>query len=106
MVTRRQFDVFANPDRRKAETYPYLIILQSDALFSIDTCVVAPLISPKTIKHLERLLPEVTVEGTNYVIAMPDMAAIPTTLIGKPIANLDAERYRIIAAIDLVFAGV
>lgn len=106
MVTRhRQFDVFANPDRNSAAAHPYLIVLQSDALFGIDSCVVAPLVSPKAIKHLERLLPVVSVNGKSYVIAVPDMAAVPTAMIGKSVANLDVERHRILAAIDLVFVG-
>jgi toxin CcdB len=107
MVTRhRQFDVFANPDRNSAAAHPYLIVLQSDALFGIDSCVVAPLVSPRTIKHLERLLPEVSIDGKRYVVAIPDMAAIPTATIGNPVTNLDAERYRILSAIDLIFVGL
>ena len=109
MVTRacwRQFDVFANPNRKTAKAHPYLVVLQSDAISGIDTCVVAPLISPKTIKFFERLLPEVVVRGTRYAIAVPDMAAIPSDEIGEPVANLESERYRILASLDLVFVGV
>ena len=109
MVTRaasRQFDVFANPDKRTADVHPYLIVLQSDAVSGIDTRVVAPLVSPKSIRFLEQLLPEVTVRGAKYVIAIPDMAAIPMATVGKPVANLEAERYRVLAAIDLLFTGI
>ena len=109
MVTRvawRQFDVFANPDRETAKSYPYLIVLQSNAISDLDTCVVAPLAPPRTIKLFERLLPEVTVKGRRFIIAIPDLAAIPVAEVGKPVANLEAERYRIVAALDLVFTGI
>jgi toxin CcdB len=104
--THRQFDVFANPDRETAKAHPYLVVLQSDAVSRIDTCIVAPLAPPRTIKLFERLLPQVAVDGVLYTIAVPDMAAIPTSEIGAPIANLESERYRIIAALDLVFTGI
>jgi len=102
----RQFDVFRNPDSETSDTHPYLIVLQSDALRDLDTCVVAPLVSPRAIKFFERLLPQVAVDGTRYVIATPDMAAMPVGEIGAPVTNLEAERYRISAAIDLVFTGI
>ena len=105
-AVRRQFDVFDNPDPGTSKFHPYLIVLQSNAVFGIDTCVVAPLISPKAIKFFESLLPEVTVAGRRYVIAVPDMAAIPVAEIGEAVANLEAERYRILAAIDLLFTGI
>jgi hypothetical protein len=56
MVTRamhRQYDVFRNPfDDR--ETNPYLIILQADRTHT-DSRVVAPLVSPRTVKWFEQL---------------------------------------------------
>ena len=102
----RQFDVFRNPDAETSGTHPYLIVLQSDAIFDIDSCVVAPLISARTIKLFERLLPRVFVDGTQYVVAIPDMAAIPTGEIGAPVANLETDRDKLLAAIDLIFTGI
>lgn len=108
MVSRpfRQFDVFKNADKETAGVHPYLIVLQSDVITALDTCIVAPLVSPKIIKYFERLLPIVTVNNRDYAIAIPDMAAIPSTTIGNPVANLESERYRIVAAVDLVFTGI
>src|ERR1700719_915581 len=102
----RQFDVYPNTDPETGDTHPYLIVLQSDALGHIGSRVVAPLVSRKKIQFFERLLPEVNVDGARYVIAIPDLGAIPTGELTSPIANLEQERYRIIAAIDLLFAGV
>src|SRR5438045_5527093 len=102
----RQFDVFANTDPETRDAHPYLVVLQADALAHIGSRVVAPLVSPKKIQFFERLLPEVTVDGAKYVIAIPDLGAIPTGELKSPIANLEQEGYRIIAAIDLVFTGI
>jgi len=102
----RQFDVYPNPDPETREFHPYLIVLQSDALGHIATRVVAPLVSPKRIQFFERLLPEVTVEGKKYVVATPDLGAIPTMELKSPVANLEQQRDRIIASIDLLFTGI
>ncbi len=68
--------------------------------------MVAPLAPPRTIKLFERLLPEISVKGRRFVIAIPNLAAIPASEVGEPVANLEAERYRIVAALDLVFTGI
>ncbi len=102
----RQFDVFPNPDKRSSDEHPFLIVLQSNGLSELDTCIVAPPMKPRTIKFFERLMPEVTVNGAKYTIAVPDLGVIPPDLISSPVANLESERYRIIGAIDLVFTGV
>ena len=102
----RQFDVCPNPDPETRDAHPYFVVLQSDALKYIETSVVAPLVGPKKIQFLERLLPEVTVKGSRYVIAIPDLAAIPTAQLISPVANLGEYRYQIIGALDLVFTGI
>ena len=102
---RRQFDVFVNPDPDTSKTYPYLLVLQSNAITTLDTCIVAPLTQPKSLKYFERLMPQIAVDGRQYTIAMPDMAAVHASTIGTAIANLEPERYRIVRAIDLIFTG-
>lgn len=102
--THRQYDVFRNPFD-DWEANPYLIILQSDRTYT-ESRVVAPLVSPRTVKWLERLFPQVIIEGEAYSIAMPNMMAISTRYIGQPVANLETERYRIVSAIDIVFTGI
>ena len=106
MVSLRQFDVFPNPSPRTRAEHPYFVILQSDRLDRFATRVVAPLIAPTRFQFLERLLPEVTVKGKPYVIAIPDIAPIPVKMLQPAVANLESERYRILAAIDLLFTGI
>jgi hypothetical protein len=52
------------------------------------------------------MLPEVTLNGSRYVIAIPDLAAMPTAQLTLPVANLGEYRYQIIGALDLVFTGI
>ncbi len=102
----RQLDVCPNPELETRDSYPYIVVLQSDALRHIATRVVAPLGAPRKIQFLERLLPEVTVKGTRYVIAIPELGAVPLSELKAPIANLESHRDRIVAALDLVFTGI
>lgn len=109
MVTRKapcQFDVFKNPDPTSAPSHPYLVVLQSNGLADLNTRIVAPLITPKKLPLFERLMPEVTVAKSRYVIDMTNIGVVPTHELSKFVANLESERYRIVAAIDLVFTGI
>src|SRR5258707_266280 len=103
---RRQFDVFANTDPVSSSTHPFLIVLQSSSLYDLDTCVVAPLVPWTQIRQFDRAWPEVAIRSERYRIAIPLLAAISTKGAGTPIDNLERERYRIIAALDLVFTGI
>ena len=106
MVTLKQFDVFSNPRRERRLHYPYLVVLQSDLMPNLHTRVVAPLIPVTTIPGWGKLMPEVEVEGRALVINMPDLGAMPVSVMLAPVANLEKYRYQIIRAIDLVFSGI
>ena len=105
-MTANQFDIFANPDPEFAESHPYFIVLQHDALDHLNTRIVAPLIAPRTMPLFERLMPEVTIRNTRYVIDMTNIGVIPAAALHERVANLEDRRYDIVRAIDLVFTGV
>jgi toxin CcdB len=102
----RQFDVYSNPNPQTSDSHPYFVILQSDAIGSLNTRIVAPLIAPKQLPFFERLMPEVMVRGSRYVVDTTNLGPIPTRLLHERITNLEAERYNLVRAIDLVFTGI
>jgi toxin CcdB len=101
-----QFDVFVNSDPEFSESHPYFIVLQHGVLDRLNTRIVAPLISPKTIPFFEKLMPEVSVKGSRYVIDMTNIGVLQARLLQEPVANLESRRYDIVRAIDLVFSGI
>jgi toxin CcdB len=101
-----QFDVFVNPDPEYSESHPYFVVLQHGVLDRLNTRIVAPLIGPKTIPFFEKLMPEVSVKGSRYVIDMTNIGVLPASLLQEPVANLENRRYDIVRAIDLVFTGI
>jgi toxin CcdB len=52
------------------------------------------------IKAIARLI-----EGTHYVVMIPQLAGVPTKLLKKAAYSLEAKRSDIINALDLLFTG-
>ncbi len=101
-----QFDVFVNPDPDFSESHPYFIVLQHGVLGRLNTRIVAPLIAPRAIPFFEKLMPEVTIKGSRYVIDMTNIGVLPVQILQEPVANLESRRYDIVRAVDLVFTGI
>ena len=99
-----QFDVYKNP---RGGTYPLVCDVQAELLQQLDTRVVVPLVLRDKYKTapIGRAIPSATIDGAEYVIVVPLLAAIPKAALGKPIASLAAHRVDVIAAIDLLITG-
>ena len=99
-----QFDVYRNPGKR--HQFPLIVDVQSHEVARLPTRVVVPLTIAKSyLKPITRLQPKVTVRGVEYVVKVDELAPIPATLLVRPIANIVAHRYTLIAALDLLFTG-
>jgi len=101
-----QFDVFANPDPESARLHPYVLVLQHSALSAFTTRLVAPLISATATPSFGRLMPEVSVEGSRYIVDVTNIGVMPAHVLQERVANLEGQRYDIVQAIDFVFNGV
>jgi toxin CcdB len=99
----KQFDVCEN--LAELARAPFLIVLQSDQLSHLPVRLVAPLVFTSSIEPIKLLNPGFTVEGKQVTLATIEMVALPRRLIGKTVASLESERFRIISAIDLLFTG-
>ena len=107
MVVRR-FDVYPNPSRTSSRAVPYLLVVQSDLLDDMDTCVVVPLAREQAAQRAasERLNPKLAV-GDEGVIALTQLlAAVPMTSLRQRVTNLDAQRDAILRALDFLFIGI
>jgi toxin CcdB len=101
----RQFDVFANPSRHTAQIFPFLVVLQADWVSETSSVIVAPFVRPDPSMRHPLLYPEFRIEGRRFVLAISDLAAVPRGRLTELVTNLDPERHRIIAALDLLFTG-
>lgn len=101
----QQFDVFENP---RSRTYPLLLDLQADLLKDLASCVVAPLspVDKLRAKPLTRLNPVVSIRGRPYAVLFQELAAIPRKALGAMVGDVRDRRVDLVAALDLLFAGV
>lgn len=100
-----QFDVVINPLRSRRADVPYLLCVQHHLLDHLTTRLIAPLRSEKPAAP-NRLCPALKVDRDTVFLDPTDLYAAPVRMLGDPIANLDADRDRIVAALDLVFTGI
>ena len=103
-----QFDVYRNANPATRARIPYLLDIQSDLLDSLATRVVVPLCKPGILKGrlAERLNPVFEVEGREVAMLTPELAGVLAKALGAAIGNLSSQRGVIIAALDLVIAGI
>ena len=102
-----RFDVYPNPGQH-ATTTPYLLDVQSDLLDGLDTCLVIPLRSlahfPK-VNLPERLIPVLTIDGSDFLLETPKMGAVPRSILKSSVTSLEKEQIRITGALDFLFQG-
>ncbi|MEZ5791133.1 MAG: CcdB family protein [Nitratireductor sp.] len=96
-----KYDVYPDPAGKGL-----LLDVQSDLLGDMNTRVVVPLLKPADAPiPARRLNPSFEINATRYVIVTQYLAAIPTSVLGKPVANLSNHFDEITNAIDMVFQG-
>ena len=102
-----RFDVYANPGRH-ADTTPYLLDVQSDLLDALDSRMVIPLrrLSHFPVLRLPTpLMPVLRIEGDEFLLETPKMAAVPKRVLRSAVGSLAHEQEPISAALDFLFQG-
>jgi len=104
----RQFDVYANTSKATRSAYPFIVDIQSDTVSEIATRIVVPLGRKVDLKNeqLTRLTPEVTYEGEELLLLVPQIASIPAKTLKNPIGSLSHLRDEIVAALDFAVTGI
>ena len=102
-----RFDVHRNPGA-SATTIPFLLNVQSPLLDDLATRIVVPLRKSGTLGVAPTpslLMPQFVVEGIACVLDTPQMAAVPSRVLGAAVANLESEHGAVVAALDFLFQG-
>jgi toxin CcdB len=101
-----QFTLHRNTNRQTQGRYPFLLDIQSDFLDALKTRLVIPAIKLADQKPITRLNPVFEWEQEHYLLVIQEMAAIPANNLGGKVAELDALRSEILAAVDLLITGI
>ena len=104
--TIRHLDVFRNPLRGSRLEKPYVVCIQHHLLDYVATRVTASLLLELKGSAGSRLNPEIRMDSRILYLDPTDMMTFSIARLGRPIANLAAERDKIVAALDLVFTGI
>ena len=102
----RQCDVFSNPSERTRPNIPFVIVLQSDLISQTTTVVVAPLVKADGLRENQSLYPVFEIDGVRVGLSVTELATLPRRALTGYVTSLDAERHRILRAIDLLFTGI
>lgn len=102
-----QFDVYRNPGQTTKGAYPFIVDIQNALLDDIATRIVVPLGSTdEFIKRvMVNLTPEVKYKGKTYLLAIPQIASVPTKILREPDGTLIEYRNEIISALDFAISG-
>jgi toxin CcdB len=83
-----------------------VVDLQTD-LIGIDASrVVAPLREAGRHSALPGLTPQVDVDGRPWIVRVQELAAVPRSQLGAPVASLAEARDRLKRALDILIDGV
>ena len=97
-----QFVVFRNPGRQR-DSIPYVVVLQNDRFDRGVTRFVAPVVRTSLIAiDVHVLAPRFTIEASEVVMDVFNLATVFADRLGSPIASLrdDESRAKLIRALD------
>ena len=103
-----QFDIYPNPSKSTKTHYPYLVDVQSTLLTDLATRIVIPLGKRTAFggQSLQGVTPEITFEGQELLLLIPQISSIPEKHLKNPVGTLYHCREQIIAALDLAITGI
>ncbi|WP_290686892.1 MULTISPECIES: CcdB family protein [unclassified Haematobacter] len=97
-----RYDVYPNPGGAG-----YLLDVQADLLDGLNTRVVVPLLPPNAAPlPARRLNPLFDIAEMPHVMVTQFMAAVPLTVLGRPVASLIARDTEITNALDMLLSGI
>jgi CcdB protein len=102
----KQFDIVENLNPLTRRRFPLAVVLQHDRVSTPAVVVPAPLTTWTSDLASSRLHPSLPVGDGRFVILIEELAGVQRATLGRVVGSAAAERYGIVAAIDLLFTGI
>lgn len=97
-----RFDVHTRPGGAAG----YVLDVQADVLSGLNTRIVVPLLPlSEAPVPAKRLNPVFEIGTEPHVMVTQFLAALPRSLLGQPVTNLDDRHTEVMAALDMVLIG-
>jgi toxin CcdB len=100
-----QHDLFANPNRRERQGFPFIVDLQANIVDS-DYRMVAPLTAVAARIPVTRLVPIIEHDGQKFAVLFNLMTSLSTRLLRHPVGSIAAYRDDLSRALDWLFFGI
>lgn len=85
---------------------PYLVLLSSDTLDPLNVAVIAPVRVATEHGPLRRRLHVPVTRGDEaLVVVVEELASVPKSILGKPVASLSDYHAELVSALDFLFQG-
>jgi toxin CcdB len=100
--------LMARFDVHRLDRVSVLVVdIQADILRDLKTRLVIPLgrADEQSQERATRLRPVVNVAGVDYLLNTPEMAAVPCTVLGEVIDNINDQHHAITDAVDFLLQG-
>jgi toxin CcdB len=101
----RQYDVFRAGDKHNSKDLAYIIVLQAGDFSSLKTAISAPVRKLDAALALKGLHIAILIEGEQFYISMPELAAFPLKQLRQFVENQSSCHFEVMEAVDLLFAG-
>ena len=103
-----QFTLYRNENKNSKKAYPYFVDVQSDLLEELNSRIVIPLSSQKTLNNInaKKLCPVIEINEGAFVLLTHQMTSVPRSALKNKITTLGQYRYDILGAIDLLLTGI
>jgi toxin CcdB len=102
-----QYSIYFNTNSSTKSIYPYILDVQSPLLDSLETRLVIPLSlkSKFNDKSMKNLTPILSINGSEYLVLTPQMAAIQKKHLGAFVVECATNRNEILSSIDFLITG-
>ena len=103
-----QFTLYRNEDPSSNQTYPYFVDIQNALLGDLNTRVVIPFTPLSALGSVEakKLCPVFEIENGRFAMLTHQITSVPRSILKNEIASFRAQRYEILAAIDMLISGI
>ncbi len=103
-----QYALYKNENNDSKKTYPYFVNVQSDLLDDLNSRMVIPLSSLKTLNNTnaKKLCPIIDIEEGYFVLLTHQLTSVPRSILKKETTSLEKYRSEILGAIDLLLTGI
>lgn len=103
-----QFTLYENENKKSKKTYPYFVDVQNDLLDGLNSRLVIPLSAYETLSdtNAKKLCPVIEIKKKNFVLLTHQMTSVPKSILKKKVTSLEASRYEILGAIDMLLTGI